>query len=418
MKKLSVLYQGWGQSWPLGTLADNGRELLFEYSAQALQQGLELSPRHLKLRTGAYGDFPLHLWRLPGLVADALPDGWGLLLMDKQFRLAGRSPGVVSVLDRLAFIGNRAIGALAFAPADEWTVTAQDWSLLALAQQVQDVQQGGVAGEESAALAQLALLGGSPQGARPKVLVNYEAASGTVSGNPLDAGTPWLVKFPSQGEHPEVCAIEALYATLAAECGMQVPVTRYFAISASLSAFGTERFDRQGGLRVPTHTLAGLLHADFRLPSVDCTTFLRATRFLTRDEREVQKAFVRCVFNVALHNRDDHAKNVSFCLTQDRHWKLSPAYDLTFSNGPGGEHQMDVCGEGKHPGRAHLLRLAQEAEVPPEFATTTIDTVCNVAQQFAQKAAPFDIRKASVREMDAAVQLNVARLLLPYGAIG
>lgn len=72
MKKLVVLYQGWGESWPLGTLADNGRNLLFEYSPQALLQGLELSPRHLKLKSGAYGDFPLYLGRLPGLIADAL----------------------------------------------------------------------------------------------------------------------------------------------------------------------------------------------------------------------------------------------------------------------------------------------------------------------------------------------------------
>lgn len=37
------------------------------------------------------------------------------------------------------------------------------------------------------------------------------------------------------------------------------------------------------------HTLAGLLHANFRIPSsVDYTTFLRATRMLTRDEREVR----------------------------------------------------------------------------------------------------------------------------------
>ncbi|MGZ8257474.1 MAG: HipA N-terminal domain-containing protein, partial [Gallionella sp.] len=73
MKKLSVLYRGWGESWPLGTLADNGRELLFEYSPQALAQGLELSPRHLKLKPDAYGDFPSHLEHLPGLIADALP---------------------------------------------------------------------------------------------------------------------------------------------------------------------------------------------------------------------------------------------------------------------------------------------------------------------------------------------------------
>ncbi len=78
MKKLSVYYEGWGERWLLGTLADDGQHLLFEYSAEALRQGLELSPRHLALRASAYGDFPAYQMRLPGLVADALPDGWGL----------------------------------------------------------------------------------------------------------------------------------------------------------------------------------------------------------------------------------------------------------------------------------------------------------------------------------------------------
>ncbi len=116
MKKLSVYYEGWGERWLLGTLADDGQHLLFEYAAEALRQGLELSPRHLALRAPAYGDFPAYQMRLPGLVADALPDGWGLLLMDRLFRKHGRNPASVSPLDRLAFINGRAIGALNFEP--------------------------------------------------------------------------------------------------------------------------------------------------------------------------------------------------------------------------------------------------------------------------------------------------------------
>ena len=81
MRKLHVRYHGWGENWLLGTLADDGAELLFEYSPEALAQNLELSPRHLKLRPQAYGSFPDYQHRLPGLIADALPDGWGLLLM-------------------------------------------------------------------------------------------------------------------------------------------------------------------------------------------------------------------------------------------------------------------------------------------------------------------------------------------------
>ena len=77
MKLLTVHYCGWGEDWPLGRLADDGQALLFEYSPEALAQDLELSPLHLKLRADAYGSFPAHLHRLPGLIADSLPDGWG-----------------------------------------------------------------------------------------------------------------------------------------------------------------------------------------------------------------------------------------------------------------------------------------------------------------------------------------------------
>ena len=407
MKKLSVWYEGWGEKWLLGTLADNGRELLFEYAPAAIAQGLELSPRHLKLQTAAYGSLPDYLDKLPGLIADALPDGWGRLLMDKQFRRAGINPATLSVLDRLAFIGNRAMGALSFAPPSTNDVQAQDFSLLALAQEVNKI----VAGKDSKALMQLALMGGSPHGARPKVLVNYAMEGGTISSDVHAAGSPWLIKFPAQNEHKEVCAIEDLYAKLATDCGIEMPRTWYFKLGSSLSAFGIERFDRVDGMRVPTHTLAGLLHANFRIPAVDYTTFLRATRFLTQDEREVKKAYLRCVFNVIMHNRDDHTKNVSYRLTRDRQWQLAPAYDLTFSQGSGGEHQMDICGEGRNPGKAHLLRLAKEAEVGLAYARENIAAVAAVAERFSEAAQMFAIRKTTITHINTLIQENRSRLL-------
>ncbi|MGP1683599.1 MAG: HipA N-terminal domain-containing protein, partial [Giesbergeria sp.] len=133
MKQLTVHYCGWGEDWSLGRLADDGSALLFEYSPEALAQGLELSPLRLKVRAPAYGDFPVYLHRLPGMVADSLPDGWGMLLMDRLFRQQGlQHPGP---LDRLAFIGERAMGALRFVPAQEPDALQPDWGLLALAEQ-------------------------------------------------------------------------------------------------------------------------------------------------------------------------------------------------------------------------------------------------------------------------------------------
>ncbi|MFH0935177.1 MAG: type II toxin-antitoxin system HipA family toxin [Pseudomonadota bacterium] len=404
MKKLTVFYCGWGERWPLATLADNGKTLLFEYTEEALRQQLELSPRMLKLRVAAYGDFPEQQMRLPGLVADSLPDGWGLLLMDRAFRRAGLKS--VSPLDRLAFIGDHAMGALSYEPANPDDLPDEDVKLLDVARSVQSVLEG----NDAEVLRRLILLGGSPQGARPKALVHYDPLTGTMRTQVSEGGEPWLIKFPANGEHKDASALEHAYAHAAVECGLEMPETRYFDLDGKHSAFGIKRFDRQDGMRVPMHTLAGFLHADYRIPSVDSATFLRATRAITHDEREVVKAYRRVVFNVAFNNRDDHVKNFAFCLDRRRNWKLAPAYDLTFNEGPGGEHQMDVCGEGRVPGKAELLRLAVEAALPQAEAIAIIGAVAGVASNLKTILADYPVRKIRQREVVAAVEANLARL--------
>lgn len=390
MKQLDVRYAGWGEDWSLGTLADDGQTLLFEYSPGAVARRLELSPVHLKLRPAAYGGFPDFLNRLPGLVADSLPDGWGLMLMDRQFRREGiRHPGP---LDRLAFIGDRAMGALRFVPPHDAQVSQPDWNLIAIARENQRV----VEGDCEDALLELAIAGGSPQGARPKALVRFDSATGKVSTRSDAPGAPWLVKFPAQTEHKEVCAIEQMYAELARDCGLDMPRTAWFDVSPQIAAFGVERFDRVQGIRVPIHSLAGLLHVDFRVPgSVDYAALLRATRLLTRDEQEVRSAFARAVFNVVFHNRDDHAKNFAWRLGRDSCWRLAPAFDLSFSEGPAGQHSLDVCGEADQITRSHLMRLAKDSDVPTSVADEILDRVDSVASTIAARCSDFPIRKAT-----------------------
>lgn len=396
--RLEVHYCAWGEDWPLGTLADDGTHLLFEYTPEALRQGLELSPLHLRLQAMAYSGFPAHLQRLPGLIADSLPDGWGLLLMDRIFRR--RKLPHPGPLDRLAFIGERAMGALRFVPAQEIAAHTPAWDLQTLARE----SARALAGEAGVALRELALTGGSPQGARPKALVRYDASTGHV-GTAEDApGEPWLVKFPGQGEHKEVCAIEKMYAELAHDCGLDMPASAWFDLGSKLAAFGVARFDREDALRVPIHSLAGLLHADFRAPgSADYTALLRATRLLTRDQREVDKAFARAVFNVLFHNRDDHPKNFAWRLGRDRRWRLAPAFDLTFSEGPGGQHHMDVCGHGADIERAYLLRLAYEGGVHRTTASATIEAMLEQAGSFATRIGDHPIRRATAQRMIKAV---------------
>jgi serine/threonine-protein kinase HipA len=60
---------------------------------------------------------------------------------------------------------------------------------------------------------------------------------------------------------------------------------------------------------------------------------------------------------------DNHSKNFTFLMDESGEWKLSPAYDLTFSSGPRGEQSTMVMGESKNPGVEHLVRLGQEAKI-------------------------------------------------------
>ncbi|MGV2288786.1 type II toxin-antitoxin system HipA family toxin [Trinickia sp. YCB016] len=407
MKKINVVYAGWGERFVLGQLADDGDDLLFEYSTEALQRGLELSPLKLPLAASTYGAFPAHQLRLPGLVSDALPDGWGMLLMDRLFRKEGREPARMSPLERLAFIGDKAMGALVFEPADGDSLVPADVQLFELANEVRQVMSDG----SEALLRELALMGGSPHGARPKVLVNFERQTNRMSNTEQGAGTPWLVKFPAQHEHEEVCAVEALYGALAIACELRMPETAYFDLGSGQSAFGIERFDRSSGLRVPMHTAAGAMHVDFRVPQVDYVALLRLTQFMTRDTREVQRAFERCVFNVVFNNRDDHAKNFSFLLGADGRWQFSPAYDLTFNEGPGGEHQMDICGEARSPARQHLLQLAQMTGITERDAKQVIERIASVAGQFRHFAQALPILPDTLGLIERQVEANRSRML-------
>ena len=88
---------------------------------------------------------------------------------------------------------------------------------------------------------------------------------------------------------------------------------------------------------------------------------LRVTRVLTKNQADAVSAFRLMVFNILAHNRDDHVKNFAFILMPGSDWRLAPAYDLTFSPGPGGEHTMTVAGEGRQPGLEHILRIAEGA---------------------------------------------------------
>ena len=186
---------------------------------------------------------------------------------------------------------------------------------------------------------------------------------------------------------------------------------RYFDLDARHAAFGIARFDVEAGLRVPVHTLAGALHADFTMPgSVDCTAFLRATRAITRSEEQVRKAFDRAVFNVLFNNRDDHPKNFSYRLGRERRWELAPAYDLSFNEGPNGEHQLAIHGLGKNITRSAMLDLTDSAQLDSQWAATRIDAMLEVAKGILGHLDTPAIRQASRRHIARRVAANAELL--------
>jgi len=138
------------------------------------------------------------------------------------------------------------------------------------------------------------------------------------------------------------------------------------------------------------HTFANLIHANFRIPSTDYADVFKITQSLTRNHADLLRAFRLMLFNVATHNRDDHAKNFAFTLDdQTGHWSLAPAYDLTFSPGPGGEHSSTVLGEGRRPLRGHCLKLAEQFGLKPRETSPIIEQVDAAVsrwQEFADEA--------------------------------
>lgn len=417
-RQVDVYYDGWGEHWRWGSLvtttALNGRpQIAFEYSAEAMAHGLELCAYTLPLQGPSLRrDFPAHQLALPGPVYDSLPDGWGMLLMDRLFKRRGLNPARIGPLERLAYIGQNAMGAMSFEPvAEDLLVSSEDIPLERLASDVREVLNG----EGGPFLQKLLQVGGSPQGARPKALLYGDGGTGVFSTQARSNLDAWLIKFPARQEPPEVCAIEAVYAECLRRCGIQTPPCHYFKLPDGQAAFATKRFDRVDGLRVPMQSLAAFTGADFQNPgALDYSNFIRATRLCTNDVRQQALAFERAVFNVVFNNRDDHPKNFAYVMAKAGNWTLAPAYDVTYCEGPGGYHQMDIMGEALQVNRKDLCRLGEaETELSAQQVAGVIDKICNVAAEFsavARDILPGQVTSQTLKEIQYQINENIARL--------
>ncbi|HET9571901.1 MAG TPA: type II toxin-antitoxin system HipA family toxin [Bacteroidales bacterium] len=335
----------------------------FEYDTDYIKTGVSISPFHLPLKPGVFqaklrpfdGNF--------GVFDDSLPDGWGSLLLDRFLRNRGTEPQSLSILQRLSIIGNTGRGALEYDPVSPLVNEQVNRSTLSELAQEAELLLGTQNGNTPEKLDELYLVGGSSGGAQPKVFVTRE-------------GKEWLVKFKASIDPPNIGEIEYRYSLLAKQCGIDMPETRLF----EGKYFATQRFDRNGSEKYHVVSAGGLLHADYRIPSLDYQVLLAACFKLTRNMDEVIKLFRLMVFNVLIGNKDDHAKNFAFIL-RGKDWFLSPAYDLLPSNGFGNQHTTTVNNSGR-PKRSDIFQVADLAGIPKTKAKEVVECIENGLRNF------------------------------------
>jgi serine/threonine-protein kinase HipA len=402
VQKLSVSLDFYGEEIPAGTLAwsKDERRAYFEYHADFAAKHLNLSPFKLPVGEGAKAASNTPFAGLHGMFNDSLPDGWGRLLLDRRLQKLGYDFRLLTPIDRLAYVGQTGMGALRYVPDNSLGKTDDDAiDLDWLAAQAEAVQ-----GEvDEADVDRLLEIQGGSAGVRPKVMIGVNGKTGRIvadDGTGLPEGfDAWLVKFKSNVDPSEIGKEEYAYSLMAKAAGVDMPPTKLIETKKG-SYFAAQRFDRTESGSVHVQTASGLLEADHRAPSIDYDTLLRATRLLTRDERHVRQMFVRMVFNVLARNRDDHAKNHAFLMAKDGGWHPTPAYDLTLSEGPGGEHNLAVDGEGKNPTKKHILKVAEKASIPIAEAEQLFEQVQRAVDRWPEHAKEAGLSERRLQEID------------------
>jgi len=387
----------WQSSAPLPAarlaMADGLAQL--EWSREVLGAGLRVAALDYYPTTpGLHSARGQMFGGLHGFLADSLPDGWGYLLMRRRLAKAGVDIAALTPLERLALVGDQGRGALVFAPSTAPADTVETLDLDLLAEAALTLLAGG-----APALADtLANLGGGSGGARPKVHVGFNAdgAVSVGSGETPPGFDPWLVKFRAPEDPEDIGPIEAAYAEMAAAAGVAMSPHRLIPARSGHPYFATRRFDRpDGGGRLHMVSLAGAIEAPADRPSAGYDTYLRATRAITRRAEDVVEAFRRMIFNVLASNRDDHTRQHAYLMDAAGTWTLAPAYDLTHSPGPGGEHYMDIEGEGRRPTRGHVLALAARHGLAERIVAPMIDEVRAAVSDWPTFAAATEVTAAS-----------------------
>ena len=364
----------WGRTIGAVSWSDARGYASFEYDPAFRQSIFELAPLMMPLVDRVYS-FPelaeTSFQGLPGLLADALPDKFGNLLINEWLTRQGRLPGSFSAIERLCYTGTRGMGALEFKPVvREGMLRSTSVEIGALVQLAGEIlsarsefttQVIGDDEEDVEALRDILRVGTSAGGARAKAVIAWNEASGEIRSGQVKAPEGygyWLLKFDGVSgnrdkelEDPKgFTRIEYAYHKMAVDVGIEMSECRLFEENER-SHFMTRRFDRddKGGKRY-MQSLCALGHMDFnRAGAYGYEQALDVALRLGMQTEALDQLFLRMLFNVLARNQDDHTKNIAFMMDKKGRWSLSPAYDVTYSYNPQGDwtsrHQMSINGK-------------------------------------------------------------------------
>ena len=351
----------------------------FAYAPAFLRAGIEPSPLQMPLNNGdalLFTDLPTETYkRLPALLSDALPDDFGNALINRYMADHGISGTEITSLDRLAYMSNRAMGALTFKPARGPAKTKPtSIELSKLVTEARRAVTGTIDDDDhaNAALRSIIDVGTSAGGARAKAVIAWNPQTQEICSGQLDAPEGfehWLLKFDGMGKDNELGEpggygrIEYAYHLMAKAANISMSECRLLEEN-DRAHFMTRRFDREGAnIRHHMQTLCSLNHVDYKKKGTNSYSQLFTTMSaLNLPYEQLEEAFRRMVLNVMGRNCDDHTKNHSFRLRQGSVWELSPAYDVTFAHNPDGEwtnqHLMSVNGRFNGFTEEDLLAVA------------------------------------------------------------
>ena len=296
-------------------------------------------------------------------------------MIARHFQDIGRPHAALSPVQKLLYLGDRAMGALEFEPAlrARGPVIEEALEVKRLVEEARRV----IEGDTAVAVPEIMQVGASAGGARAKALILWDRAHGRVRSGfatPREGEEPWIIKFDgasggrgghqlTQDRRPGPFGrIEYAYAQMARRAGLELADTHLLE-EGEFAHFMVRRFDRVNGAKLHMHSLGGLQHIDYNFSGAfSYEGYFRTVLALGLGHDSLEQAFRRMVFNLAAANRDDHVKNVSFLMAQDGRWQLSPAFDVTHAAGTGWTrtHQMTVAGKAAGFTREDLLGVADQ----------------------------------------------------------